>query len=142
MSIETHFQQGCHIVLYKFEEQDSLKTINFKSTSVGQYWQFFQSFLDLMVLYWFLNTAITNYYNLWPNTNVLSYNSGGQSFKISLTRGLESPCQESSFLLEAPGENLFPCFSKLPALAYGALLWHQSQQHSVFQCLPHHIIIL
>ena len=41
------------------------------------------------------------------NTN-LSYNSGGQKSKISLT-GLMSSCGHSCFLLEALGENSSPC---------------------------------
>lgn len=50
--------------------------------------------------------AITNFSDLSNNTNVLSYNPGGQNFKVSL-RGLKLRCQEQQLILKAPEK---PCF--------------------------------
>ena len=49
---------------------------------------------------------------LWNSTCLLSYSSEGQKPKISFS-WLKLRCQQGWFLLEAPEENIFPCFFQL-----------------------------
>lgn len=86
---------------------------------------------DLLVcyLYSFSMTVATNLVAL-SNTNLLSYDSVGQTSKMGLT-GLKARCQGSAFLPEALGRIcslVSSGFQKLPALLGSWPLPLQSQQ--------------
>lgn len=67
-------------------------------------------------------------YNEWPPTsqldsvNLLSYRSGGQKWKMGVT-WLWSRCWQSWFLLEAVGENPFPCLFQHLEATHLLSLW-------------------
>lgn len=80
-------------------------------------WVYFCCYIFLLMirhialLYEFPIATVMNYHKLSglrQHFDLLSYASGGENSKISFT-GPEANCRPGWFLLEAVGENLFPC---------------------------------